>query len=529
MRVFRAPAALRQMTEMGIQMNEASGKTSKVSEHDDAAAIRKKLGLGKSRVWRRLTSLLILVAVGVGGWFLYQSLNKPVPPPIFLKASLDRGDISTIVSATGTIESVRIAEVGPEISGRITEVMVSENDRVVKGQVLARFDPEPIEARLEQAKAQLEVAAARLVELRATVREASANDKRAKALRKSGVNAERDAEVATASLSRARAALVGAQAQERSTAAQVAQVEADLARAVLYSPIDGVVLTRAVEPGKAVAASLQTPVLFTIAEDLTRMELRLAIDEADVAQIRAGMNGEFTVDAYQDKTFPASVSKVHLAPTVVQNLVTYRAILEVDNKDLLLFPGMTATANITASTVTNVLRVPNAALRFSPPRPPSAVSMSGGIMPEIGRPRGGGRPSGGEEQAGAARGGVQGRLYVIEDGQPTRKRVTIGATDGRFTEILSGELKEGDEVLVGIDTTPPGTSKPAVSKTGEPGNGSGDAPKRDRTKRTGRRPDGKAPDSPSGAPRVDATEVPSAEPKAPSRASAPVAPVEGAP
>lgn len=416
----------------------------------DADAIRRHLGLGRSRLGRRLLSFLLLGGLAVGAWFLYQHLNQPPPARAWLEEPVSRGNISTIVSATGTVEPVRIAEVGPEISGRIIEVAVSENDRVVTGQVLARFDPEPIEARLEQARAQLDVASARLVELRATVREANLNYKRANELRKSGVNAAREADAATAALQRARAGLAQAEAQERSARAQVTQVEADLARAVLYSPIDGVVLTRTVEPGKAVAASLQTPVLFTIAEDLTRMELRLAIDEADVAKVKPGMEGTFTVDAYGERAFPARVDKIHLAPTLTQNLVTYEASLTVDNGELLIFPGMTATANITASTVKDALRVPNSALRFTPPRDPAATSVGPGMFPGMRPPRTGGRrPNGGEEGKSQA---AQGTVYVLEAGTPTRRRVRLGATDGRFTEILGGELKEGDKVVVGVDT-----------------------------------------------------------------------------
>ncbi len=408
-----------------------------------AVALRRRLGVGKPRWPRRFVKLALLLGLVAGGVLLWQRVQAPEPPPAWRTAPVDRGEIATRVSATGTLAPLRVVEVGPEISGRITEVLVAENDRVTAGQVLARFDETPIRARLEAALAQLEVSLAREAEVSASLRQAKTAERRSKRLREGGVNAEREAEASEADLGRARAQLTQAAAQTRAAKAQVSLVEAELARATLASPIDGVVLTRAVEPGKAVAASLQTPVLFTIAADLRHMELQLAIDEADVALVKPGLTAGFTVDAWAEQPFPATVIKVHMSPTVAQNLVTYRALLAVDNAELKLLPGMTATATITAATVKGALRVPNVALRFAPPRTPGAGGggAAGPLFPGM---RGGGPSGGGPDETGP-------RVHVLRDGAPVRVPVRTGATDGQFTEVTGGALQEGDPVILGVE------------------------------------------------------------------------------
>jgi HlyD family secretion protein len=442
---------------------------------DPSAALRARLGVGRRRVPRFVKALVVVALLGAGGYWLWQSASAPEPEPVWRTATVDRGDVATRVSATGRLEPLRVFEVGPEISGRITEVLVSENDAVVKGQALARFDEAPIAARLEAARAQLAVSVAREAEVRAGLGLARAADGRARRLREGGVNAEREAEVAKADVGRSRAQLTQAEAQSRAARAQVALVEDELARATLTSPIDGVVLTRAVEPGKAVAAALQTPVLFTIAADLRHMELQLAVDEADVAQVKAGLEAEFTVDAWPRRAFLATVTKVHMSPTVAQNLVTYQALLAVDNAEGVLWPGMTATATITAATVKGALRVPNAALRFTPPKPRGdgggrgggnggGGGGGGGAGPLFPGMRGGGGGAGGggpSEEAGA-------RVHALRDGAPVRVAVETGATDGQFTELVGGELREGDLVIVGVEGAGKGEARGGGTAGGRP-------------------------------------------------------------
>ncbi len=432
-------------------------------------AVRKTLGLSGGVKWRRrVLTLLVLGGLGYGGLHAYQQLNEPPPPPSWRTAGVSRGDILITVGATGSVEPLTTVDVGPEISGRVIAVEADWNEHVDKGQVLIRLDTEPLAAQLEQAQAQLAASAATVQQAAASFTEAKLADERMQKLTKQGLESAERAETTKAARARAFASLDNARAQKRLSEARVKQVQTDLDRAVIKSPIDGVVLLRAVEPGNAVAASLQTPVLFKIAEDLTRMELRLAIDEADVAKVQPGMEASFTVDAYPDQRFAATVKAVRYAPVVTQNVVTYEAVLSVDNGELKLRPGMTATATITASAVRDVLKVPNTALRFRPPRPEgeSAPSAGRGGMPGMpmlggrgfGGGRGGGRGgqatarAGGGERAGGERTGGRGaRVWVLRDGEPTPVRVQTGATDSAFTEVTGGELTADDRVLVGVE------------------------------------------------------------------------------
>ncbi len=391
---------------------------------------------------------LWLAALGlVGGavwWVKFRPEEAPKGPG-WVTAPLDRGHISTTVTATGRVQPVRVVEVGAEISGRVIEVAVEADAMVEAGALLARLDPEPLTAKKEQAEAQLAVAEASLRQAAATLTETRKAEARAQQLNRKGLISQEELESAVAARARAVASQGQAEAQKKQAEAQLRQVLTDLAKAEIHAPISGMVLTRVVEPGQSVAASLQTPVLFTIAEDLRRMQLELALDEADVGAVKAGMKATFTVDAFPRQVFDAQVVAVRYAPTVEQNVVTYETVLTVDNPDLLLRPGMTATATITASEVKDVLRVPNAALRFAPPRAanePSAGSVLTGM---------GGRPGGNRR---GRNGGP--RVWVLKDGQPAPVVVVVGATDGRFTEIRLkegevSELKEGLPVLTGTE------------------------------------------------------------------------------
>jgi HlyD family secretion protein len=424
--------------------------------------IRKTLGLGKRRGLRRLvTWTLILGVLGVAGWQIYAKVTRPAPPPKWITTAAERGDVVTLVSATGTVEPLRTVQIGAEISGRLSAVEVDLNSRVEPGQVLARFDTGPLEAKREQAEAQLDASKANVKQAWATYSEAKQAEARAKTLTREGVSAAQSLEAATAARARAYASHGYAKAQQRLAQAQLKAVLTDLDKAVIRAPVGGVVLTRTAEPGNTVAASFQAPVLFTLAEDLARMELRLAIDEADVGQVEVGMKATFTVDAYPDITFDAVVRLVTFAPTITQNVVTYEAVLTVDNARLLLRPGMTATASITSSAVRDVLRVPNTALRF---KPPVDVMMAlrgagggkgGGRGGVPGMPFGG-RPGGGAGGAGAKAMGPMGpHVWVLRDGNPRPMKVETGASDGTHSEVRGGELKAGDELLVGIEQVTP--------------------------------------------------------------------------
>lgn len=343
--------------------------------------------------------------------------------------TVERGTIDAKVTATGTLQPVNQVQVGVEVSGTIRTINVDANDHVKKGDVLAEIDTEQLKARLSQSRASLAQAQAGLADARASLIEAQLKFGRTKEVAGSGFASKQTLDTAQAALERARAGLERAQAQVRLAQAAVAADETTLAKAIIRSPIDGMVLSRAVEPGQTVAAAFQTPVLFVLADDLSRMELRVDIDEADIGLVKEGQGASFTVDAYPGRTFKAAITKVHNAPRTVQGVVTYEGVLSVENPDLSLKPGMTATADILVEHVENVLTVPAGALRFV--------------------------PEGGEEKApeplGDAGRGTKGQVYRLARGKPEAVPVIAGASDGVRTEIREGALQAGEQVIVDIE------------------------------------------------------------------------------
>ena len=410
---------------------------------------RAQLGMGRRKgPGRWFLAVGITALAGAALWIAFGREPDAPTGPTWRTATLDRGNIRTVVTATGSVQPVRVVEVGAEISGRVIEVTADADDEVEAGTILVRLDPEPLQARLEQAEAQLAVSEASVKVASATVTETRGTASRAEQLRRKGLVPTEEVEKAVAARARAAASLAQAEAQRRLAQAQVRQVQADLAKAIVKAPISGIILRREVEPGSTVAASLQAPVLFTIAEDLRQMHLLLAIDEADVGAVSRGMRATFTVDAFPTQSFEAEVVALRHAPTQEQNVVTYEAVLSVDNPDRLLRPGMTATATIVASEVKDALRVPNAALRFSPPRDDAGAARSAGsVLTGMG-----GRPGGRRRNGGGNRGP---RLWTLVDGKPRPQAVETGATDGRYTEIRGGDLKEGAVVLTGQDGAAP--------------------------------------------------------------------------
>ncbi|RBP26012.1 HlyD family secretion protein [Marinobacter pelagius] len=348
---------------------------------------------------------------------------------------LDRGDMVLTATATGSLEPKSEVTVGAEISGLITRVLVDENDQVTEGEVLALFDTDELEVALEQAEAQLALSRASVAEAGATLQEAQVDERRISALRERGTTAQAELDAAMAARKRAEAKLAYARASVRQAEASVLQARTRLEKAVITSPINGVVLQRSIEPGNTVAASFQTPVLFLLAEDLNAMELHVSMDEADVGLVEAGQSATFTVDAWSGREFSAEVLKVHLYPAVENNVVTYTTVLSVDNSDGLLKPGMTATATIETGRREDVLRIPNMAFRFTPP---ATDSRGGGLFSHPGA------------RAGGNRVGPSNTVWVLRDGEPSRVVVQTGASDGRYTELPGDELAEGDAVITGM-------------------------------------------------------------------------------
>ena len=371
----------------------------------------------------------------------------------FRTVPAERGDLTVTVTATGAIQPLNQVDVGAEISGLIEAVHVDFNDQVTLGQSLASLDKDQLSARVRQSQAQLASAEAKVQEARANELEARNNLERAESLHAQGNVSEQSLDNANAAHARARAALASAIAQVTVAEANLAADETNLSKAEITAPIDGIVLKRQVEPGQTVAASFQTPVLFTLAEDLSAMKLVVDIDEADIGQVVEGQSASFSVDAYPGRTFPAEITSVRFAPKDEAGVVTYEALLSVDNSDLALRPGMTATATITTANRSGAMLVPYAALRFRPPTPPGEdeepatrrrgpPGLMGMMMPRFNRNRG-------DRQA-PIQSGARGRVWVLDEGQPSPIPVQIGLLDGERAEVITNGIVEGTEVIIGF-------------------------------------------------------------------------------
>ncbi len=392
---------------------------------------------------RRLIALAAGLALAGGtAWWL---LRPAAPAPVtYVTEAVTRGDLVVRVTANGTLQPTTKVDIGSELSGTVARVMVDVNDRVKKGQVLAELDTSKLQDQSARSRAALQVAQASAKQAEATVQEATGQLRRLEEVhRLSGGKVPSQAELATA-----QAALARAQAQAASAEAGIADARAaasvdatNLRKAFIRSPIDGVVLSRAVEPGNAVAASLQAVTLFTLAEDLARMKLAVNVDEADVGLVQAGQKATFTVSAYPNREYPASIRRVNYGSTTKDNVVTYVAELEVANADLSLRPGMTATATIRAAQRQQVLLVPNAALRYRPVAPqaaPTGGSLVSKLMPSVPR-----QP----KRAGTASTAGARQVYVLADGQPKLLPVSAGLSDGRMTEVTGEGLEAGALVI----------------------------------------------------------------------------------
>jgi len=362
---------------------------------------------------------------------------------------VQRGDLTVTVTATGALEPTNQVDVGSELSGIIKTVEVDYNDRVKVGQILARLDTDKLQAKVLQSKAALESSRAKVLEAQATVKEAGdelARFKQVWELSNNMVPSQHDLDAAQAALHRAKATEATARAQVSQAQATLEADETDLAKTVIHSPINGIVLTRNVEPGQTVAASFQAPVLFTLAEDLTQMELHVDVDEADVGQVTKGQEATFTVDAHPGRTFPARITQVRYGSQTMNGVVTYKTVLNVDNSDLSLRPGMTATADITVNKVENAILVPNAALRFTPPikekeAPSNGNSLLNKLLPRRHR------SSSKQRKDSTANNKLQ-HVWTLRDGKLLAIAVNIGATDGRMTEVTSVDIEPGMPLVV---------------------------------------------------------------------------------
>lgn len=395
---------------------------------------------------RRYLALGLLILAAIGGALWYAAAQRSEnDKPHFETRKVRRGDLTVTVSATGTLQPTNQVEVGSELSGIIKQVAVDFNDQVHVGQELARLDDTKLKAAVAKSEAALASARASLREAKASAAEARANFQRITALRgltNNRIPSDQDLEAAKATLDRAAAAEASAEARIAEAIATLNVDRTNLEKSVIYSPINGVVLIRSVDPGQTVAASFQAPVLFTLAEDLALMELHVDVDEADVGLVREGQPAVFTVDAYPERSFPAVIRQVRYGAAATSGVVTYETVLTVSNEDLTLRPGMTATAEITVQSVADALLVPNAALRFVPPAQASTgrSGFMGRLMP--GPPR----RSSGAAPAGTPAGP---KVWRLQNGLPVPMAVTLGQSDGQWTEVRAPDLAPDTEVIVG--------------------------------------------------------------------------------
>ncbi len=393
----------------------------------------------RSMVWIGLAIALVMAA----GVYYWQSNAKSSAAPVFVTEPANKGSLTLSVTANGTLQPTTSVNIGSELSGTVLRVLVDVNDKVKKGQVLVELDTAKLSDQVARSRAALSAANARVRQAAATVKEARGNLARLEEVaRLSGGKVPSQAELDSgrAVLERALADELSAQSSVAEARAAAATDETNLSKASIRSPIDGVVLTRSVDPGNAVAASLQAVTLFTLAEDLRKLRLQVNVDEADVGAVKVGQKASFTVSAYPSRKYPAKIYRVAYGSTITENVVTYITYLEVDNSDLSLRPGMTASATITATERQDVLLVPNTSLRFTPSLGAGAKAK-GGIVSSL-LPR---MPQGARKTAGGS--GPAKQVWVLRDGAAVAVNVSTGISDGRMTEVSGGELQAGMLVI----------------------------------------------------------------------------------
>jgi HlyD family secretion protein len=395
---------------------------------------------------------VLTILFAAGGWFFLKSKGNGVQ---FRTEKVIRGDLRAKVTATGTVNAVTTVLVGTQVSGTVKEIFVDFNSPVKKGELLAKIDPELFQARVAQARANLQSADAGVEKATAVLQDANRTFERNKTLWERNYIARSDLDASETNQQSAAAQLNVAKAQVGQARAALQQEETNLQYTRILSPVDGVVISRNVDVGQTVAASFQTPTLFSIAQDLTRMQIDTNVDEADIGRIKVGQTVEFTVDAYPDSIFPGRVAEVRNAPTTIQNVVTYNVVVKVANLEQKLKPGMTANVSLITALEQNVLKVPNAAIRFKW-QPAGNESDRGGVTSGADRPKAGG---GGGANAVKTQG-----VWVLAGQKPRRVPLTLGISDGNDTGVLSGELKEGDAVIIEAK----GQSKKDASQTGGP-------------------------------------------------------------
>lgn len=425
------------------------------ARHRPVTAVASTMGMKK-----RAVLVVVGMSVVTASVAAYYRAAGGDSRPQFVTASATRGDVVELVEATGKLEAVTTVQVGTQVSGTIQSLHADFNSQVRKGQVVARLDPSVLQAQVEQAQATVARLGADVERSRIQVDDAEVKFRRAKELFARGLIPATDLENAETTARQAHASLKAAQAQVVQSQASLNQTRVNLSHTVIAAPVDGIVISRNVDVGQTVAASMSAPVLFEIAKDLTVMQVNASIDEADIGRIADGQRVAFKVDAYPKDTFTGTVSQVRLNPVVSQNVVSYVTIIDVPNKELKLKPGMTANVSVEVARADSVVRVPNAALRFVPTEEmlPTVVRKdqpppSTAARPERPAGQGGGRPA---DQTMA-------RVWTLEEGQLAPVRVRTGITDGIFTAIVEGELPEDALIVTGVSSSTAAVSNQRTS------------------------------------------------------------------
>ena len=423
---------------------------------------------------------IAIIAAGVAFLLIKRPWAKGEEPITFSTVTVGKGSIAAQVTANGTLSARTTVQIGAQVSGRVIELKADFNDQVKKGQVLAKLDDSLLKAQIDQAQASYDLAVANEKKAEVALMDADRQLKRQKGLQDQALIAGATVEGFEVTRDTAKAAVAAAKASISQSYANLAQAKTNLGYATIYSPIDGVVLTRSYDIGQTVQSSFSAPTLFTIAEDLSHMQIDTAVAEGDVGRLTETMKATFSVDAHPGVAFEGTVRQVRNSPTTTQGVVTYDAVIDVDNHEHLLRPGMTANVTFVLSKVDNVIKVPNAALRFKPSRDQMAVLMErfGGRGSGSGhrgsghRGSGNGSDTGGsggpprmDGMSGASGGGMKKDqndrkpLWKVVDGKPKMVYVKLGLTDGSATQLVEGDLQPGDQLITEIQGLPASTRK----------------------------------------------------------------------
>ena len=385
---------------------------------------------------------VVLGIAGVVGYFFY----KRTPAVSYKTAKIERGTIVSTVAATGNLSAVTTVQVGTQVSGTIQKLYADYNSRVKKGQAIAEIDPSLFNASVVQSEGNYLSAKANLQKAKVTLVDADRTFKRNKKLLSDGIISEGDYDVAETALQSAKAAVKAAEGSVAQTRGSLMQSKTNLRYSVIRSPVDGVVISRAIDVGQTVAASFSTPTLFTIAQDLTKMQIEVSVDEADISRIQLHQKARFTVDSYPEQTFRGKVIQIRSAPVITQNVVTYVVVVTVDNSDLKLMPGMTANVSVEVAKKDDVLKLPPAALRFKPKSDGIDAKVKGNsARSEVSghRPAGGGKGGPGTKEKERSQ-----KVYLLKEGKPAAVSVTTGIANNGSIELIKGDVKEGDDVII---------------------------------------------------------------------------------